>query len=76
MGGWLSRVRPSFCFLSNESYHYFVKTGLDRNFVCIHSPNYTLFPSVVDHMYRSGVVDLICIDSVSAHTPRAEIEVC
>jgi len=26
-------------------------------------------------MCRSGAVDLICIDSVSALTPRAEIEV-
>ncbi|KAL8485435.1 hypothetical protein ACS0TY_027654 [Phlomoides rotata] len=28
---------------------------------------------VVDRMCRSGAVDLICIDSVSALTPRAEI---
>lgn len=31
--------------------------------------------SVADRMCRSGAVDLICIDSVSALTPRAEIEV-
>jgi len=33
------------------------------------------FYSVADRMCRSGAVDLICIDSVSALTPRAEIEV-
>ena len=32
--------------------------------------------SVADRMCRSGAVDLICVDSVSALTPRAEIEVC
>lgn len=31
--------------------------------------------SVADRMCRSGAVDLICVDSVSALTPRAEIEV-
>lgn len=31
--------------------------------------------SVADRMCRSGAIDLICIDSVSALTPRAEIEV-
>lgn len=31
--------------------------------------------SVADRICRSGAVDLICIDSVSALTPRAEIEV-
>ncbi|KAI8009047.1 Protein DEFECTIVE IN MERISTEM SILENCING 3 [Camellia lanceoleosa] len=31
--------------------------------------------SVADHMCRSGAVDLICVDSVSALTPQAEIEV-
>lgn len=31
--------------------------------------------TVADRMCRSGAVDLICIDSVSALTPRAEIEV-
>lgn len=31
--------------------------------------------SAADRMCRSGAVDIICIDSVSALTPRAEIEV-
>lgn len=31
--------------------------------------------SVADRMCRSGAIDLICVDSVSALTPRAEIEV-
>lgn len=31
--------------------------------------------AVADRMCRSGAIDLICIDSVSALTPRAEIEV-
>ena len=31
--------------------------------------------SAADRLCRSGAVDLICIDSVSALTPRAEIEV-
>ena len=32
--------------------------------------------SVADRMCRSCAIDLICVDSVSALTPRAEIEVC
>jgi hypothetical protein len=35
----------------------------------------SFFISVVDRICRSGAIDLICIDSVSALTPRAEIEV-
>jgi RecA/RadA recombinase len=31
--------------------------------------------AVADRMCRSGAIDLICVDSVSALTPRAEIEV-
>ena len=31
--------------------------------------------TVADRMCRSGAVDFICVDSVSALTPRAEIEV-
>ena len=34
-----------------------------------------LLNTVADRMCRSGAVDLICVDSVSALTPRAEIEV-
>lgn len=34
-----------------------------------------LVVSVADRMCRSGAIDLICVDSVSALTPRAEIEV-
>ncbi|PRQ44974.1 putative DNA recombination and repair protein RecA [Rosa chinensis] len=30
---------------------------------------------IADRMCRSGAIDLICVDSVSALTPRAEIEV-
>lgn len=37
--------------------------------------NRLLFVAVADRMCRSGAIDLICIDSVSALTPRAEIEV-
>jgi len=34
-----------------------------------------LLTTAADRMCRSGAVDLICVDSVSALTPRAEIEV-
>lgn len=45
--------------------------------VCLHEKllMYSYSISVADRMCRSGAVDLICIDSVSALTPRAEIEV-
>ena len=45
--------------------------------VCLHKKLliYSYSMSVADRMCRSGAIDLICIDSVSALTPRAEIEV-
>lgn len=45
--------------------------------VCLHEKLliYSYSISVADRMCRSGAIDLICIDSVSALTPRAEIEV-
>ena len=45
--------------------------------LCLHEKLliYSYCVSVADRMCRSGAIDLICIDSVSALTPRAEIEV-
>jgi len=44
-------------------------------FVFSNTSSLPCFLAVADRMCRSGAVDLICIDSVSALTPRAEIEV-
>lgn len=43
--------------------------------LCLIHIDFEFVISVADRMCRSGAIDLICVDSVSALTPRAEIEV-
>ncbi|KAI7731810.1 hypothetical protein M8C21_002214 [Ambrosia artemisiifolia] len=49
--------------------------GVDvENLIVCQPDNGEMALEIADRMCRSGAVDLICIDSVSALTPRAEIE--
>ncbi|KVI10311.1 AAA+ ATPase domain-containing protein [Cynara cardunculus var. scolymus] len=50
--------------------------GVDvENLIVCQPDNGEMALEIADRMCRSGAVDLICIDSVSALTPRAEIEI-
>jgi len=54
---------------------YAGKLGVDINNLLISQPdNGEQALEVVDHLIRSGAIDIIVIDSVAALTPRAEIE--
>lgn len=54
---------------------YAEKLGVDINNLLISQPdNGEQALEVVDHLIRSGAIDIIVIDSVAALTPRAEIE--
>ncbi len=54
---------------------YAEKLGIDINNLLISQPdNGEQALEVVDHLIRSGAIDIIVIDSVAALTPRAEIE--
>ncbi|GAB2278081.1 hypothetical protein Dimus_012778 [Dionaea muscipula] len=49
--------------------------GVDvENLIVCQPDNGEMALEIADRMCRSGAVDLICVDSVSALTPRAEIE--
>ncbi|KAG6512126.1 hypothetical protein ZIOFF_030221 [Zingiber officinale] len=49
--------------------------GVDiENLIVCQPDNGEMALEIADRMCRSGAIDLICIDSVSALTPRAEIE--
>ncbi|XP_059662297.1 DNA repair protein recA homolog 1, chloroplastic [Cornus florida] len=49
--------------------------GIDvENLIVCQPDNGEMALEIADRMCRSGAIDLICIDSVSALTPRAEIE--
>ncbi|KAJ0963247.1 hypothetical protein J5N97_028369 [Dioscorea zingiberensis] len=49
--------------------------GVDvENLIVCQPDNGEMALEVADRMCRSGAIDLICVDSVSALTPRAEIE--
>ncbi|KAF8683083.1 hypothetical protein HU200_045024 [Digitaria exilis] len=51
--------------------------GVDiENLIVCQPDNGEMALEIADRMCRSGAIDLICIDSVSALTPRAEIEGC
>ncbi|VAI36333.1 unnamed protein product [Triticum turgidum subsp. durum] len=50
--------------------------GVDiENLIVCQPDNGEMALEIADRMCRSGAIDLICIDSVSALTPRAEIEI-
>ncbi|KAI5674596.1 hypothetical protein M9H77_14960 [Catharanthus roseus] len=54
---------------------YSKSLGVDvENLIVCQPDNGEMALEIADRMCRSGAVDLICIDSVSALTPRAEIE--
>lgn len=54
---------------------YAEKLGLDIENLLISQPdNGEQALEIVDHLIRSGAIDIIVIDSVAALTPRAEIE--
>ncbi|MCH7657433.1 MAG: recombinase RecA [Bacteroidetes bacterium] len=54
---------------------YAEKLGLDTENLLISQPdNGEQALEIVDHLIRSGAIDIIVIDSVAALTPRAEIE--
>lgn len=54
---------------------YAEKLGLDIKNLLISQPdNGEQALEIVDHLIRSGAIDIIVIDSVAALTPRAEIE--
>ncbi|KAG5546809.1 hypothetical protein RHGRI_018845 [Rhododendron griersonianum] len=49
--------------------------GVDvENLIVCQPDNGEMALEIADRMCRSGAIDLICVDSVSALTPRAEIE--
>ncbi|KAJ1690015.1 hypothetical protein LUZ63_014170 [Rhynchospora breviuscula] len=49
--------------------------GVDiENLIVCQPDNGEMALEIADRMCRSGAVDLICVDSVSALTPRAEVE--
>ncbi|XP_021741976.1 DNA repair protein recA homolog 1, chloroplastic [Chenopodium quinoa] len=54
---------------------YSKSLGVDvENLIVCQPDNGEMALEIADRMCRSGAIDLICIDSVSALTPRAEIE--
>lgn len=55
--------------------YYSKNVGVDvENLIVCQPDNGEMALETADRLCRSGAVDLICIDSVSALTPRAEIE--
>uniref|UniRef100_A0A804M0V1 Uncharacterized protein n=1 Tax=Zea mays TaxID=4577 RepID=A0A804M0V1_MAIZE len=58
----------------DPAYSKALGVDIENLIVCQPDNGEMALENVADRMCRSGAIDLICIDSVSALTPRAEIE--
>ncbi|XP_072956445.1 DNA repair protein recA homolog 1, chloroplastic [Typha angustifolia] len=71
LGGYAMLVDAEHAF--DPAYSKALGVDIENLIVC-QPDNGEMALEIADRMCRSGAVDLICVDSVSALTPRAEIE--